>query len=260
MNGSYLLSIVVPTCDRTLSVMNLVSRLNKQIGSCGDIQLIVVDNGIAQKNVFDENSPGYATYVSAAPMIGPAAARNLGAKYSAGTWITFIDDDDDISDGYIEELYQILQNEKRKIVFTLPIFKKNNEVVQRYKSFPEDKARQINLLFHNPGFGGQNVIYHHSVFKNLGGFDISLKSSEDRDLGVRALLNGYKIIPLDQPYIVLVQHDGVRARHFGRIRGTLQFYVKHRRSMNSAQKMKIFVRTFIYFLRMAKQKCCLFKR
>lgn len=100
----YLLSIVIPTYNRSFSLDKLLasiyySRLNKD-----DYEVIISDDS-DNENEIKENIKLAENYISRGLMnikyirnkykrVGPAANRQNGLDESQGRWITFVDDDD----------------------------------------------------------------------------------------------------------------------------------------------------------------------
>src|ERR1700688_3922137 len=96
-----MISIVIPTCERTESLARCLERLS------GGAEIIVSD---------DSKTPATGQLVSTrfprvkwiqGPRRGPAANRNHGARHATGEWLAFLDDDC-IPDGkWLDEIARV---------------------------------------------------------------------------------------------------------------------------------------------------------
>ena len=127
-------------------------------------------------------------------------ARNSGAfkalLYSKRNYfLAFLDDDDKWMPNYLETLFEsVIKPEKIKINGKL----KNIKTIASIAGFlriEKDKKIEIqakekdfnkeNFFVSNPGLQGSNLFIELKTFWTIGGFDESLKSTADRDLGIR---------------------------------------------------------------------------
>ena len=119
---------------------------------------------------------------------GPAKARNLGIASSGSEIICFLDDD---SIPEKDWLGQILRS-----------FERGADLVSgKTLSLERDKASFPYLLERSayaPGrrFATCNIAYRKKVLDRIGTFDESFKTAswEDNDLGIRAVLGGFKYV------------------------------------------------------------------
>ena len=127
-------------------------------------------------------------------------AWNSGAfkalRYSERNYfLAFLDDDDEWKSGYLETLFKsVVEPEKRKINGKL----KNIKTIASIAGFLRiEKEKKIKIqatrenfnkesfFVSNPGLQGSNLFVELKTFWTIGGFDESLKSATDRDLGIR---------------------------------------------------------------------------
>jgi glycosyltransferase involved in cell wall biosynthesis len=95
MNGSELVSVIIPSLNRPKLVSRAVqSALTQTIKS---IEVIVVIDGPDQATVDELKLITDARLIVLVLPInmGPAGARNTGVKAAKGSWIAFLDDDDE---------------------------------------------------------------------------------------------------------------------------------------------------------------------
>jgi glycosyltransferase involved in cell wall biosynthesis len=87
------ISVVIPTFNRSEFLRNCLKSL--QASGIDELQIIVVDDGSTEdiRSVVMDAAP-QAIYLSQNNQ-GPAAARNLGFHHSTGTYVCFLDSDDE---------------------------------------------------------------------------------------------------------------------------------------------------------------------
>jgi glycosyltransferase involved in cell wall biosynthesis len=99
--GSPLVSIVIPTHNRALQLRQTLSALAAQTFPHALMEVIVVADGCSDDTLrlMRENTRLYRQGIGGLlrtfeqPELGPAAARNLGARHAAGRILIFLDDD-----------------------------------------------------------------------------------------------------------------------------------------------------------------------
>lgn len=241
MKNNNILTIIIPTCDRQEQAHCLIDKLQSLITDF--VQIIIIDNGF--KTFFlkqSNNKLGNIRIIRTKPKIGASAARNIGLNLTKTKWITFIDDDDLISDDYITEIISLINSNPKDSIFVFPLRKIINNKIINYKKFPENKMKQRSLFYLNPGFGGQNVLYKTEELRKVNGFNEIIKCSEDRDLALRLIYKNYNIVSMDRPYVILQDHSGDRLRNHGRLYGLIQFLFNHITNMTVREIAMFFVR------------------
>ena len=126
-------------------------------------------------------------------------AWNSGAfaalRYPKSSFLAFLDDDDEWKPNYLEVLFKSV-NESEKSVIDGRL--KNIKAVASIAGFlrierdtaieiqaTEDGFSKESFFVSNPGLQGSNLFIELKTFWTIGGFDESLKSTTDRDLGIR---------------------------------------------------------------------------
>ena len=104
---------------------NSAAYMEKCIKSClaggDDVEIIIVDDGSTDKSGII--SDVYARKderirVIHIPNGGVSNARNIGLDMAEGEYITFIDADDRVTEGYLENLYDCITNSKADMVIS----------------------------------------------------------------------------------------------------------------------------------------------
>lgn len=134
--------------------------------------------------------------ISTLKNIGPAAARNLGAKLATGEILMFFDSDVSVQSNSIERAVSVLnENPELSAVFgayTIEPLYKNFFTV--YKNLVHHFTHYISRKRVHTFWAGCGAI-RKEVFFKLGGFDESYQAPcvEDIELGYRLTENGYKV-------------------------------------------------------------------
>lgn len=218
--------IVIPTCNRG----NLLSRAIHSALEQKDLvsRVFLVDNGSVPVCL----EPGHdqrIKLIRTAPNIGASAARNAGVIASDSKIIAFLDDDDYWQPGFIAAALPLFDKGADIVVGRL-MRKAEDGSLKEYKLLGSTVGAQRELYFRNPGFGGQNILVKRSLYEKLGGFDVDMPASNDRDFAVRALQAGAKIMVQPESVAVLCDHSGERVRH-KQVLGNYCFIKKHWKHM-----------------------------
>lgn len=117
------LSVILPCRDRAENTKALMNKLAKQ--KTPQVEIVVVDNCSKEDMSFLKD---YDIRLLYEENEGVSFARNKGLENAAGDYICWIDNDDDISDDYVETIlseidsgydWYIFQRERDGRVFTL---------------------------------------------------------------------------------------------------------------------------------------------
>lgn len=104
---NYTVSVVIPVYNRVQFIERAVESVLKQKNS-ESFQIILVDDGSTDgvEKLCDELQEKYRNvFTFHQENAGVSAARNLGIEKSEGEWISFIDCDDYLLDGFYEKLF-----------------------------------------------------------------------------------------------------------------------------------------------------------
>jgi glycosyltransferase involved in cell wall biosynthesis len=169
-------------------------------------QVVVVDDGSTPPVSLDglDIPPALALRLvrNAAPS-GPARARNTGIAAAEGTWIAFLDDDDEFKPGKIEAVAGALDRlgGAADVLYHPADIVMVNEGV-RYTSRPRapDGAKGMyrELLVRNIVGGSSMVIARKQCLLAEGAFDESLRALEDYELWLRLARGGARFHLLHQ--------------------------------------------------------------
>ncbi len=105
------ISVIIPTYRPGDYIWECLDSLRKQTLDKSEFEIVLVLNGCCEpynsliKNYIDENLTGYNVKYIQTDTPGVSNARNVALDQAVGEYITFIDDDDYVSEEYLSELY-----------------------------------------------------------------------------------------------------------------------------------------------------------
>ena len=134
------LSIIVPVYNAKKSLVSCLSSVNNQIFK-SDIKievLIIIDDGKSYENIIPRMKSGIQVKVLKTKGIktGPGNARNVGIKKARGTYIGFLDADDEWSQNYLENMYNLVK--RYDLAFAPTRIYRNLKLVHEFKGFDKD--------------------------------------------------------------------------------------------------------------------------
>jgi GT2 family glycosyltransferase len=189
------LSVVIATYNRTESLLRLLRLLATQTMSPARFEVVVVDDGSREPaapalHALRASLP-YRLHPIAQANGGPGAARNTGIEAASGDVIVIVDDDMRVSETFLDAHFSAHPMGSRRVVLgrllpppeaTLPLF-------ERYQ------MEMVNRLFEGVARGTEqirgwnlytgNVSFRRADYLAVGGFDRTLRLSEDAELGIR---------------------------------------------------------------------------
>ncbi|MCC5879169.1 MAG: glycosyltransferase family 2 protein [Idiomarina sp.] len=240
-------SVIVPTCDRPLSyLLEAINSIAAQ--SFSPTEIIVVDNGNIP--VKSESLPSNVDYYRVKKRIGVSKARNFGASMAQGNYISFLDDDDWWDEDFLFHAVEELKSSGSKCVYGQILYWCNG-IVSEGKTPSKYTVTPSNLLFRNPGVGGQNLLISKELFFMVEGFDAALKTSEDKSLVMEIIKMDHDISFCSKSLVYLRQHEGERLsnKYFDR----LKFIRKYRSSV----KRKTFMLAVLFLFTKPFVNMCL---
>ncbi|HKJ45206.1 MAG TPA: glycosyltransferase family A protein [Balneolales bacterium] len=197
-------SIVIPTYNRkSLLSRALVSVLNQ---TAQPAEIIVVDDGSKDgtEQMIRDDFPNvrYCHQTNH----GVSAARNKGIGLSNGSWIAFLDSDDEWKPQKLEKQITALRDSSvDKICHTNEVWIRNGKFVNQKKKHKKYGGYIYKKCLPLCRISPSAVMIHRSVFDDIGLFDESLPACEDYDLWLR-ICSKYPVLYLNEKLII--KHGG----------------------------------------------------
>ncbi len=223
-----MISIVTPTYNRAHLLPNMIKSVQQQ--TFEDWELLIVDDGSTDKteDVIQPFLKDERIRFIRKENSGATHSRNVGACEAKGQFLTFLDSDDEAYPQWLHAISSLMDNETAIIccgaVRKLSNGEKLKEEPWLYRFFDETLYVK---------FTCGSLIVSRSLFEEVGGYDVHLKSNQHTDLGYR-LLNHLRGSNLKKKYTneCLIQiniHQGARIRtNWKQVsEGSLQFIEKH---------------------------------
>jgi glycosyltransferase involved in cell wall biosynthesis len=204
-------SVVVPVFNAMRYLRTTAPALLQAARRTGDVELVFVDNGSTDgtfeylRSLEAENVRVYRL-----EHVTIAALRNYGVQRSTGYYISFIDADCIIREGYFEEA-----------IFTL---ERTGAAATGCEYQPSSPPHWIEATWHHLHYVGKDRFVHYivsgnffisrSVFEEVGGFREDLLTGEDSEIGHRIRASGHRIYECTR----------VAAIHLGNPKSIRQFF------------------------------------
>ena len=228
-----LVSVVIPTYKRPNMIARAVDSVLNQ--SYPNIEVLVVDDNDPETDTRKETEKVMSkyddvenvTYLKHDYNKNGSAARNTGWRASNGVYITYLDDDDEISPGKIKEQVECLEalDDSWGACYTAyKILMKNGKT--QYSTTSQSGDVYLRTLMRTFYMGsGSNVLLRKKVVDEINGYDESFIRNQDIEFMVRAFEH-YKVAYI--PKELLTIHMEVRTvkRTFEFIDGVTEFYLK----------------------------------
>lgn len=205
-------TVVVPTRDRPAQLARCEAALRELDYPTDRLEVLVMED--AQGD-------------------GPSAARNRGLAVARGEVVAFTDDDCEAAPDWLRSLAEAWQAHPERAY--------GGRVVNALREdLPADVAQRVidagYAHLNRPGdvrfLASSNLLFPTEPLRELGGFDESMRTAEDRDICDRWRLSG-RLLEHVPAAIVRHRHiGGLREfwrQHVAYARGARRFHVLHRR-------------------------------
>jgi glycosyltransferase involved in cell wall biosynthesis len=209
--------------------------------SFGDVELVVVDDGS-----IDDTASVVGAYTD--PRVryvrrkngGLAAARNTGLAAASGEYVAFMDDDDQVVDGWLRAFAGVVGEGVGAVSCGTKLTSPDGNAVALIPQ-PMGPAFDDQTGLYLPG----TFVVRHSVLEEIGGYYEAIRCSEQTELALRAvpecLRQGLSVESVDQALVITNRetevnrplrradflHDGallVLERHRDRMRRDAELY------------------------------------
>lgn len=214
-----LVSIIIPTYKRPKMLGRAVQSVLMQTHK--NIEIIIVDDN-DEHSQFRRETERFMEqyklnrkikYVKHKANRGGAAARNTGVKIAEGTYVTFLDDDDEYLPEKIEkQLIKMLVNdiENLAVIYCqMDIYDKSKAIIGKTENYYKGNEEPFKRNMVKCIAGTPTILIKKRVFEEIGGFK-KLSSGQDWYLVHEVLLKGYNIDYLDESLVKVNIHTEER--------------------------------------------------
>jgi glycosyltransferase involved in cell wall biosynthesis len=233
---------IVPTCNRP----GLLERALRSIATqeLAPTETIIVDDaGIGSNDstfrVLQRCGLRAVHLVANSRAKGASGARNTGAALATGDLLAFLDDDDEWLPSYLAEAVHAVTCRELDVLCTDLLCQFDDAIDRPGKSAPDRLLPELFLTF-NPGLVGSNIILNRALYREVEGFNETLPTCNDRDLGIRlSLRTGIKYGRLAKRLVRLYQHTGPKlcaVKGDAMRSGIRRFYEIHSDRMTEEQR------------------------
>ena len=201
--ASYRFSIVIPALNEQHVIGHCLDSVACVEFPSQQFEVIVVDNGSTdQTREIAESYHGVLNIkVLVLPGANIAALRNAGAPEAAGKYLVFLDADIVVVPSWLRNAEKILTSSDLQVIGGFYGVPDNSSWVARVWFSRKLKERDLSPSYLPSG----NLVVSRDAFLRIGGFDESLKTSEDCDFCCRARSLGVK----------MAQYDSISTVHLG---------------------------------------------
>ncbi len=237
-------SVVVPVLNSKSHLRGCLNSILAAMEHHGNAELIVLDNG-SDDGSYEILCQEYAGRARVEQIRGVtvSALRNRGAELASGEYIAFIDSDCLIGPDYFQQALPVLRNLADATGSEYALDDDGNWIQKTWYALHVPAADGIvNYIVSG------NLVIKRQAFFAVGGFDESMVSCEDNDLGLRLNRAGFKVY----------QAHAIRALHPGGEQNLRVFFRKTAwRSMGMFRMMKHSWTNKPLVITFAHLACCL---
>lgn len=172
------ISLVIPTRNRPLALERALAS-----GGVGIESVFVVDD-YSSVSALEQvrrvcRSDNRVQLLENSRRMGAAICRNQGVRGAQTEWLLFLDDDDQLCEGFFDSMVQLLGSDP-KVQAWIPDVR---NAWQRHLS-PVERS---DALARNRVGGCSGFLIRKSLFEAVGGFDEDFPSMQDWDLWLRLI-------------------------------------------------------------------------
>ncbi|MBX3024627.1 glycosyltransferase [bacterium] len=198
-------SICVATFRRPAGLLRLLRSLGRLDPASPRHEIIVADNdaaGSGETAVRQARAEGIAVEYRVEPRRGIAQARNCSVAPARGTWVAFIDDDEEADPRWLIDLLEAVERHGADGGVG-PVLPRFHDATPRWMiegGFFDRPRRPTGTVLQRGGFRTGNALLRRERLMALPGpFDerFALSGGEDTDLFVRLCAAGVRIVAVD---------------------------------------------------------------
>lgn len=172
-------SIIIPTLNRKDKLLQTLMCLEQQ--QFIDFEVVIVEDGNNNGEAFTNGFPNLPiVYNHLTDAKNVSEKRNIGVKLSTGEYLLFLDDDDEVTESWLQDFFISLNESKSDIAFCAADIIRDG--IKEKTIFPEcayTDERKWGIFL-----AGAFAVKKQTFIK-IGGYDEVLKYGENTELGFR---------------------------------------------------------------------------
>lgn len=226
--GIILLSVILPTYNRRHCISRMIDSILRQ--DFENYELIVIDDGSTDgtaEMLKKRYSHTDIQVISQEKNKGVSSARNLGISLARGEYITFVDSDDCLLDGFFRDIYEsILKYRADAYVYagfskkgdrfsSVPLFWENWEYANDKPicKIGDDFVRDFCVLGGN-SWACAKVFKISVIRNNCLIFEKDISYGEDMLFILKVYLNSLKIVAIPKEYYIYqISEEGLSRKY-----------------------------------------------
>ncbi|MGH9580545.1 MAG: glycosyltransferase [Terriglobales bacterium] len=185
------ISVVIPFFNSMRYLDNCLASVAEAARHYGNAELILADNGSTDGSYeIIRERHGREAKVFQASKVTIGALRNLGAAKADGEFLSFIDSDCLVPLDYFHRavgVFEKVEADAAGCEYSLPEFPVWMEETWHYLHWPAEDGYRPHR------YSSGNFVIRRQVFDKIGGFDETLVTGEDAELGLRLTAAGCKV-------------------------------------------------------------------
>lgn len=212
-------SIIIPTYKRVDGLSLLLQSIAQQVDPRDGIEVVVIENHAQPMSQIRElcgrlRSQGMDLLLLHQPDPGASNARNLGIQRSSGSWLIFLDDDEEILSGYLAAAIRLIKVASPTSIFggqCLPVFEAGHPQWVKAEYFYIGYGSEAVQLARGRYLPGGNLILSRQLLERIGLYNPQLGHSgaetgygEETELLNRAEQSG--AVQNYSPALLIVHH------------------------------------------------------
>jgi len=226
------IAVIIPTRNRAKLLARALASVDE------GLDVVVVDDAsdlqtrARNQKIAEDTS---AIYIYNEVRRGAAKSRNLAAAEVSGDWLCFLDDDDQLVEGFFTAVKQQIGTHPEVGGWVPDVV---GGVPRRRHPVGLDDVRLRNQVG-----GCSGLLIRKKLFDDLGGFDEAFESMQDWDLWIRLIerhalyYSGVTSVIYDSASEEKITHD-LKAKY----RGLRRLYLKHHQVWSVADRKQHLVR------------------
>ncbi|MBV6287011.1 glycosyltransferase family 2 protein [Pseudomonas aegrilactucae] len=193
-------SIVIPMFNEARHIGRTLQSARKAAEAAGlDCELIVVDNG--SRDDGPQIARNLGAQVLSLPGLTIGALRNRGAQACSGDWLAFLDADIEVPEQWLGLLLE-LHSQGQGDVFALDC-DTPRQAPWFARAWQRRTLRAGRPALHSMAWlPTPNLFMQRRWFEQVGGFDETLRTGEDKDFSLRVRQAGARLLALRAPVVL----------------------------------------------------------